>query len=431
MTAPLHDRKILLIISGGIAAYKALELIRLLKKDGAAVQSVLTQGGAQFITPLSVSSLTGEKTYTDLWNLNDESEMGHIRLSRDNDLIVIAPASANMMAKMAHGLADDLASATLLAADKPVLIAPAMNQMMWAHAATQANAAILRERGVLFCGPEAGDMACGETGRGRMAEPEAIRDAVRDFFLTAKPAQILRLDGQTLAGRRAIVTSGPTHEAIDPVRFIGNHSSGKQGHAIAAALAAAGAQVTLVTGPVSLPDPAGVRAVHVTSAREMMNAVEDALPADIAVCAAAVADWGVEAAPRKIKKDETGTPPALNLTPNPDILKTLGHLPAGRRPAIVVGFAAETDDLAANAKAKLSRKNADLIVANLVDEKASVFGSDNNTVLLVTRDTAENWPGARKETVATRLVACIITHLQQNGAAERDTGRDTGRNTGH
>lgn len=422
MTAPLHDRKILLIISGGIAAYKALELIRLLKKDGAAVQSILTQGGAQFITPLSVSSLTGEKTYTDLWNLNDESEMGHIRLSRDNDLIVIAPASANMMAKMAHGLADDLASTTLLAADKPVLVAPAMNQMMWAHAATQANVATLRERGILFCGPEAGDMACGETGRGRMAEPESIQKAIHDFFLTEQPAQILRLDGKLLAGRRAIVTSGPTHEAIDPVRFIGNRSSGKQGHAIAAALAAAGAEVTLVTGPVALPDPAGLKTIHVTSANEMMAAVESALPADIAVCAAAVADWGVKASKHKIKKDAAATPPALSLTPNPDILKTLGHLAAGHRPAVVVGFAAETDDLESNAKGKLSRKKADMIVANLVDDRASVFGADDNTVLLVTENGVENWPGARKETVATRLVACIITHLQQNGAKGRKTG---------
>lgn len=385
---------ILLIISGGIAAYKALALIRLLKKDGLRVVPVLTKGGAQFVTPLSVSALAEEKVYGDLFSLTDEQEMGHIRLSRLSDLVVVAPASADILAKMVHGLADDLASTLLLAANKPVLVAPAMNPAMWAHAATQANIATLQARGVTVAGPACGDTACGEEGLGRMLEPEALFSAIKEKLQIKGP----------LAGKRALVTAGPTVEPIDPVRFITNASSGKQGYAVAEALARAGADVTLVSGPVSLAPPSGVRLVKVNTAREMMDAAEAALPVSIAVCAAAVADWRVkETAAQKIKKG-TGLP-ALALEENPDILATLAAHKT-KRPTLVIGFAAETERLEDNARAKLAAKGCDWLLAN--DVSQGVFGADDNTVHLFTRAGAhEAWPRMRKDAVARELVEKI------------------------
>ncbi|MDP3546906.1 MAG: bifunctional phosphopantothenoylcysteine decarboxylase/phosphopantothenate--cysteine ligase CoaBC, partial [Phreatobacter sp.] len=352
----LHGKRILLVIGGGIAAYKSLDLIRRLQDRGARVRAILTRAGTQFVTPLSVGSLTGDKVFQELFSLTDENEMGHIELSRDADLLVVAPATADLMAKMANGLANDLASTALLATDKRVLIAPAMNVRMWLHPATQRNLATLRGDGVAVVGPNEGGMACGEFGPGRMAEVPEIIAAIEQ--LMADPAV-----GRPLTGHHVVVTSGPTREAIDPVRYISNHSSGKQGHAIARAAAEAGATVTLVTGPVALPDPVGVTTVHVESARDMMAAVESALPATIAVFAAAVADWRVaEVAGGKIKKGEGG-PPALAFVENPDILATVAKL-AANRPRLVVGFAAETENVIDNARAKLARKGCDLIVAN-------------------------------------------------------------------
>jgi len=393
--------RILLVVSGGIAAYKALELVRLLRRDGLGVTAVLTEGGAQFVTPLSLQALTEEKVYSALWSLTDESEMGHIQLSRSADLLVVAPASANMLAKMAAGLADDLASTVLLATDKPVLVAPAMNVRMWEHPATAANMAALRARGVHVVGPDSGAMACNEHGMGRLAEPPAILAAIH---------ALLRPSAQTLAGRHALVTSGPTHEPIDPVRYIANRSSGRQGHAVAAALAALGARVTLVSGPVSVPDPAGVRVQRVETAAEMLAACTAALPADIAVCAAAVADWRVaEASPGKIKKG-AGPAPSLTLVPNPDILALLSAAgPA--RPRLVVGFAAETDDVLAHAAAKRTRKGCDWIVANDVRPETGIMGGDANEVHLVTEAGAEHWPLLPKAEVAARLAARIAAAL--------------------
>lgn len=396
----LHGKQILLIVSGGIAAYKALELIRLLRGAGAGVRCVLTEGGAQFVTPLSLSALSENKVYTDLWSLTDEAEMGHIRLSREADLIVVAPASADLVAKMAHGFANDLASTVLLASDKPILIAPAMNPQMWNNPATQANIATLRARGVRQIGPNAGDMACGETGWGRMSEPAEILEAIE-----------AALGPKRLAGLKALVTSGPTFEAIDPVRFIGNRSSGKQGHAIAAALQEAGAIVTLITGPVALPDPAGVKTVHIESAAEMLAACERALPADIAVFAAAVSDWrAAKPQGKKIKKSGGKAAPEISLTENPDILRTIAGLKKGR-PRLVVGFAAETDDLEANAKAKLKSKGCDWIVANAVGPDAQgrekTFGAEENQVTLVTRSAVESWPKASKQAIADTLAERI------------------------
>ena len=393
--------RILLVVSGGIAAYKALELVRLLRRDGLGVTAVLTEGGAQFVTPLSLQALTEEKVYSALWSLTDESEMGHIQLSRSADLLVVAPASANMLAKMAAGLADDLASTVLLATDKPVLVAPAMNVRMWEHPATAANMAALRARGVHVVGPDSGTMACNEHGMGRLAEPPAILAAIH---------VLLRPSAQTLAGRHALVTSGPTHEPIDPVRYIANRSSGRQGHAVAAALAALGARVTLVSGPVSVPDPAGVRVQRVETAAEMLAACTAALPADIAVCAAAVADWRVaEASPGKIKKG-AGPAPSLTLVPNPDILALLSAAgPA--RPRLVVGFAAETDDVLAHAAAKRTRKGCDWIVANDVRPETGIMGGDANEVHLVTEAGAEHWPLLPKAEVAARLAARIAAAL--------------------
>ena len=397
-------RRILLIIGGGIAAYKVLELIRRGRERGLAFRAILTRGGAEFVTPLSVASLAEEKVYTDLFSLTDEAEMGHIRLSREADLVVVAPATADLLAKMANGHADDLASTALLATDKPVLVAPAMNPMMWGHPATRRNVERLRADGIAFVGPDAGDMACGETGAGRMAEPAAILDAIL-AKLEARP--------RPLEGRRAVVTSGPTHEAIDPVRYIANHSSGRQGHAIAAALAEAGAAVTLVTGPVSIPDPEGVTVRRVESAREMLAAVEAALPVDIAVCAAAVGDWRpADVSAGKLKK-ETGGPAAVELVENPDILQTLSRL--GRdRPLLVVGFAAETDDLIENATRKLAKKGCDWILANDVGAKTGVFGGERNTVHLVRADAdSEAWPEMSKRDVAQELVRRIAEALDR------------------
>jgi len=404
----LAGKRILLVISGGIAAYKCLELIRRLKERGVAVRCILTRGGAQFVTPLAVAALSEEKVYQELWSLTDEAEMGHIRLSREADLVVVAPASADLLAKMAAGLADDLASTTLLATDKPVMVAPAMNLMMWQHPATQANMATLRSRGVRQIGPNSGDMACGEVGSGRMSEPHEILAAIAAFFAEAAAPR-------PLAGRHALVTSGPTHEPIDPVRYIANRSSGKQGHAIAAALAALGARVTLVSGPTREPDPPGCTVVRVETAREMLAACEAALPAEIAVCAAAVADWRVDLeAPQKLKKDG-GAPPSLRLAENPDILATLSRRAAGR-PALVVGFAAETEQVVGHARAKLERKGCDWIVANDVSPGTGTFGGATNAVHLIRRDEdPEAWPRLGKDEVARRLAAAIAVAPQLGG----------------
>jgi phosphopantothenoylcysteine decarboxylase/phosphopantothenate--cysteine ligase len=403
----VQGRGILLVIAGGIAAYKSLELIRRLRERGARVRCILTRAATEFVTPLAVASLSGEKAFGDLFSLTDEAEMGHIRLSREADLVVVAPATADLLAKMAHGLADDLASTALLATDKPVLIAPAMNPQMWQHPATRRNLARLAADGVRQVGPAPGDMACGETGVGRMAEPPEILAAIE--ALLAPPVG-------TLEGVRALVTSGPTLEAIDPVRFIANRSSGKQGHAIAAALRAAGCDVTLVSGPVGEPDPEGVKVVRVESAEQMLAACQAALPVAIAVCAAAVADWRVATPIRQKLKRRAGAPPTLTLAENPDILKTLAQ-PGPTRPRLVVGFAAETEDVESNARHKLAAKGCDWIVANDVSEDEGTFGSVYNTVKLFRADAEpEAWPRLSKAEVATRLVACIAAHLRNTSA---------------
>ena len=400
MERTLETRKILLIIAGGIAAYKSLDLIRRLKERGASVCAVMTKAAQEFVTPLSVASLTEDKVYTDLWSLNDESEMGHIRLSREADLVVVAPATGNLLARMAAGMADDLAATALLATDKPVLVAPAMNMMMWAHAATQANMALLESRGIARIGPNGGDLACGEFGAGRMAEPLEIVAAIEHFFRKTR----------SLAGKRALVTSGPTLEPLDPVRYLGNRSSGKQGHAIAAALAERGATVVLVSGPSHEPVPAGVELVRIETAREMLAACQAALPVEIAICAAAVADWRAEVpAPNKLKKDGSG-PPMLRLVENPDILATLSE--AGpRRPNLVVGFAAETENVVAHAQAKLARKGCDWIVANDVSPGTGTFGGDLNTAHLVMRESVEAWPEMPKRALAERLADRIAATI--------------------
>jgi phosphopantothenoylcysteine decarboxylase/phosphopantothenate--cysteine ligase len=399
----LAGKRILLIVAGGIAAYKTPDLVRRLRERGAAVRCVLTRAGAQFVTPLSLQAVSEDTVYQDLWSLTDESAMGHIQLSRQADLVVVAPATADILAKMAAGLADDLASTLLLATDKPVLACPAMNVRMWHHPATQANLALLARRGVTLAGPGEGSMACGEWGLGRMSEPLEIVDAI---------AALLTGPAGPLAGRHALVTSGPTHEPIDPVRYIANRSSGKQGHAIAAALAAAGARVTLVAGPTQEPDPRGLTVVHVETARQMLAACEAALPADIAVCAAAVADWRVAAeGAQKLKKGKGGTP-ALELVENPDILATLSA--AGpRRPSLVVGFAAETEKVLEHARAKLARKGCDWIVANDVSPGTGIMGGGHNQVLLLRRDRTEPdaWPLLDKQAVAARLAAAIAETL--------------------
>jgi phosphopantothenoylcysteine decarboxylase/phosphopantothenate--cysteine ligase len=397
----LSAKRVLLIVGGGIAAYKALELTRLLRKAGVAVRPILTAAGAEFVTPLSLSALAEDRVYSELFSLTDESEMGHIELSRSADLVVVAPATADLMAKAANGLANDLASTALLATDKPVLMAPAMNVRMWEHAATRRNLATLSADGVRFVGPDVGAMACGEFGPGRMAEPEAIFKAILALLEGAVAAR-------PLAGRRAIVTAGPTAEAIDPVRVITNRSSGKQGYAIAGALAALGAEVTLVSGPTALPPPPGVRRLDVESARDMLAACEAALPADVAVCVAAVADWRPQSqAKGKIKKDKAGAAP-IALVENPDILATLAR--AKRRPKLVVGFAAETDDVEAHAKAKLAKKGCDWIVANDVSVEGTM-GGDDNAVAIVSRDGVERWTRMPKAEVARRLAQRVAEAL--------------------
>jgi phosphopantothenoylcysteine decarboxylase / phosphopantothenate---cysteine ligase len=394
----MTPKRVLLIVSGGIAAFKALELIRLLRRHDYGVTCVLTENGARFVTPLSLQALSESKVYSSLFSLTDESEMGHIQLSRAADLVVVAPATANILAKMAAGLADDLASTVLLATDKPVLVAPAMNVRMWLHPATQANIETLTRRGVRVVQPNEGAMACNEFGPGRLAEPPEILAAIEAVLIPAPGP---------LAGRHALVTSGPTHEPIDPVRYIANRSSGRQGHAIAAALAELGARVTLVAGPVTVPDPPGVTVRHIESAREMLDACQSALPADIAVFAAAVADWRVEqASAGKIKKQPGAAPPGLTLVPNPDILATIAAAGPGR-PRLVVGFAAETDDLMANAQGKLVRKNADWIVANDVSPETGIMGGNENAVHLVSAAGIETWPRLAKEDVARRLARRI------------------------
>lgn len=392
--------RVLLIVGGGIAAFKALELVRLCRKAGIAVRVVLTRSGAEFVTPLSLSTLAEDRVFTDLFSLTDEQEIGHIELSRWADLLVAAPASANLLAKAAHGLADDLASTVLLATDKRVLMAPAMNVRMWDHPATVRNLAALKADGVLFVGPEEGAMACGEFGLGRMAEPAAILEAVTAAL--AGPA------ARPLSGRRLLVTAGPTFEPIDPVRGLANRSSGKQGYAVAEALAELGAEVTLVSGPTGLSTPPAVRRVSVTTAAEMMEACRAALPVDAAVLVAAVSDWRPEAtAPGKLKK-EAGAP-EIRLVANPDILQTLSQ-PGPERPQLVVGFAAETEQLEAHARDKLARKGCDWIVANDVT-RPGVLGGEENAVTLITRSGAEAWPRATKAEVARRLAARLAEAL--------------------
>ncbi|MCA8869751.1 MAG: bifunctional phosphopantothenoylcysteine decarboxylase/phosphopantothenate--cysteine ligase CoaBC [Rhodobacteraceae bacterium] len=397
----LAGRRILLIIGGGIAGYKSLDLIRKLKEQGASVVPVLTRGGEEFVTPLSAAALAGHKVYRDLFDLTDEAEMGHIELSRSADLIVVAPATADLMAKMASGLANDLASTLLLATDKRVLVAPAMNVRMWQHPATQRNVALLGDDGVLFVGPDSGSMACGEFGPGRMAEPLAIVAAVE-----------AALANGPMRGRRVLVTSGPTHEPIDPVRYIANRSSGAQGAAIASALVALGAEVVFVTGPAEAPMPLGVELVRIETAQQMANAVAAALPVDAAVFAAAVADWRVASASgSKIKKQAGGALPVLEFAENPDILATVAQMQSGR-PRLVVGFAAETDDVIANATAKRKRKQCDWILANDVNPATGIMGGSENAVTLISQDGADSWPRMGKDAVAAKLAAKIAEALK-------------------
>jgi len=407
----LSGKRILLIIGGGIAAYKCLDLIRRLRERGVKVRCVMTQAAQEFVTPLSVGALSADHVFTDLFDRQDEQDVGHIRLSREADLIVVAPATADLMAKLATGLVNDLASAVLLATDKPVLMAPAMNPRMWMHPATRRNRATLEADGVHFVGPNRGEMAeSGEAGEGRMAEPLEIVAAVED---------LLNGGERPLAGKKIIVTSGPTHEPIDPVRYIANRSSGKQGHAIAAALAELGAEVHLVSGPVTIPDPKGVATVHVETARQMRDAVEALLPADAGIFVAAVADWRpLSEAGEKIKKEKGANPPALKLAENPDILAGIGH--HERRPHLVIGFAAETQNVVENARAKLAKKGADIIVANDVSHNSGigvggVMGGDRNRVHLVSREEVEEWPEARKDDVAQRLAAKVADLLCSRG----------------
>ena len=398
-------RRVLLIITGGIAAYKGLDLARRLMDRGFAVRGVMTESAQQFITPLSLSALTGEKVYTELFSLTDEAEMGHIRLARDTDLVLVAPATANFIAKLSHGLADCLASTLCLATAAPIMLAPAMNPNMWHHPATQANMDILVSRGAHVVSPVSGDTACGEVGRGRLAEPVEIAAAAERFFQ----------EGQgCLAGRHVLITSGPTHEPIDPVRYIANRSSGKQGHALAAACAAHGARVTLISGPVSLPDPQNVKVVKVETARQMHAACQDNLPADIAICAAAVADWHVEnETTHKQKKNDKG-PPDISLAENPDILASLST--AENRPSLVIGFAAETDNLIANAQKKRIRKGCDWIIANHIaaDPDHSIFGSDQNKASLIKDADIIDWPNQSKQALADQLISELDQWIKTN-----------------
>lgn len=395
----LRGKRVLLIVGGGIAAFKSLELIRLIRKAGGEATPVLTRAAREFVTPMSASALAAEKVYTDLFDLTDEAEMGHIELSRSADLIVVAPATADLIAKMAGGHADDLASTLLMATDTPVLIAPAMNVRMWLHPANQRNVQTLEADGIVRVGPDEGDMACGEYGPGRMPEPAAILAAIE-----------ARIADGPLKGRHIVVTSGPTREPIDPVRYIANRSSGAQGTALAKALSALGARVTFVTGPASVPPPDGVTVVRVETANEMLTSVQNALPADAAVFAAAVADWHVEASGSKIKKEGSGKPPALALSENPDILATVSQMGEGR-PGLVVGFAAETDHVIANATAKRKRKGCDWIVANDVSPATGIMGGSENAVTVIDADGADEWPRGSKDEVARRLAARIADAL--------------------
>ena len=402
----LDGKRILLVISGGIAAYKSLILIRRLRERGAKVRCILSKGGAQFVTPLSVSALSHEKAFLDQFSLTDESEMGHLRLSQEADLVVVAPATADILAKMAHGLADELATTVLLASAAPILVAPAMNHRMWLHPATLENMHKLELRGVKRVGPNQGPLAEDEMGIGRMAEPEEILAAIEAQFRS----------GGRLAGLRALVTSGPTHEAIDPVRYIANRSSGKQGHAIAAALAELGAETVLVSGPTALADPPGVSVFRIESARDMLTACERALPVEVAVCAAAVADWRVAAAAgQKIKKNGGSDSPSLTLAENPDILATLSQ-PGNRRPRLVIGFAAETENVVVNARVKRAKKGCDWIMANDVAPGTGTFGGDRNTIHLVTEKGVETWPTLAKDDVARRLAERIAETLRPAAA---------------
>lgn len=412
MTSP----RILLIIGGGIAAYKACELVRLIRKGGGSVRCVLTEGGSHFVTPMTLATLSEQQVHTSLWDLKNETEIGHIQLSREADLVVVCPATADLMAKMAAGIADDLATTLLLATDKPVMAVPAMNVRMWQHAATMRNVAQLRADGVQVLEPDEGPMACGEFGPGRLPEPEAVWAAIQDTVSSRHPepgpGSTVRRDdderGGILNGKHIIVTAGPTHEPIDPVRYIANRSSGKQGYAIAGALAALGARVSLVSGPVTLPIPEGVDRIDVESARDMAAAVEAALPANAAIMVAAVADWRAEnAANQKIKKDASGTPTTLHLTENPDILAGLAA--SDRRPRLLIGFAAETENVVAHGIAKRERKDCDWIVAN--DVSGDVMGGDSNSIHIITRDDVESWEKLPKADVARRLAARIADDL--------------------
>lgn len=395
MTDILQDKKLLLIIGGGIAAYKCLDLIRRLRERGVIIQAILTKGGLQFVTPLSVSSLIEDKVYQDLFSLTDEAEMGHIRLSRENDLILVAPATADLMAKMACGIADNLATTTLLAANKPIIIAPTMNSQMWANPATQHNLNTLKERGISVINPADGDLACGEIGTGRLAEVDDIVAEVEAFFLN-------KIDGP-LQGKKITITAGPTYEEIDPVRYIANRSSGKQGYAIATALAHEGADVTLISGPTNIEKPKGVNIIDVKSARDMMAATENTLPADALICVAAVADWHVKNAnDQKIKKQGNDLP-IIEFAENPDILKTISH--HENRPKLVIGFAAETENVLDNAKSKLNKKGCDWILAN--DVSGTVMGGDQNQIHFITNEGLENWPTMDKKSVAEKLAHSI------------------------
>ncbi len=405
-----HKYQILLIVSGGIAAYKSLELIRLLNAISCDVTCILTRGGKNFVTPLSLASLSENKVYEDLFSLNDENEMGHIELSKNCDLVLVAPGSADIIAKMRAGIADDLATTVLLCTKKPIFVAPAMNVRMWENAATHDNLQELASRGINFIGPDKGEMACGEYGYGRLSEPTAIANYVSDFLISPQEPQINReVSSQLLFGKKAVVTSGPTHEAIDPVRYVTNHSSGQQGHAIAQALSKHGAETVLVSGPTNLPNPHNIRVVNVKTAIQMLDACEKEMPADVVVCAAAVTDWRIEApSKQKLKKSEKVK--SLKLSENPDILAHLGQK-RKNRPPLVIGFAAETENVIKNAKKKLFEKSCDWIVANNVGTDTTTFGGDKNKVQLINKTKTESWPEMSKVDVGNRLAIKVAEHL--------------------
>ena len=412
MSARLLNKRILLIVGGGIAAYKTPELVRQLVKEGADVQCLLSKSGSEFVTALTLASVSGNKVYQNLFDLTDETEMGHIQLSRNADLVLVAPATADLMAKIAQGFANDLASTALLATDKPVIIAPAMNVRMWLHDATQRNLEILKNDGITIINPNEGDMACGETGPGRMAEPVEIMEAVAEALIPKGP----------LKGLKALITAGPTHEPIDPVRYIANRSSGKQGYAIAEAIAGLGAETLLVSGPVNLPDPEGVRVIRVETALEMAAACEEALPSQIAIMTAAVADWRTaESAQEKIKKNTDNTPPSLELTENPDILA--GLVAHTLRPDLIVGFAAETEQVMDHARAKFTRKGCDWLMANNVSPDTGVMGGDFNTIHFLTQTSEESWEMLSKQDVALRLADKIADYFLETHKLEKQEAR--------